>query len=321
MNFQSLPYVEPPQNMLDKAFNKAKKKADALFSSITKKTDKNLLQKKVAHEKIILVKDTIKKDLQRIIDKYPDFSGLPEFYERLIASQLDVDTVKLSLGRVQGVIDQLDKLASELQGKIRQSHDGKQSQGFVQSFYGRVSSMITRLEKPLHKIDYARQVLRTFPDIKDDCFTVALAGFPNVGKSTLLSKLTDAKPKIANYAFTTKGLNVGYIKGTYEDIQVVDTPGTLARLEKMNAIEQQAYYCLKYVADFIVFIIDPTDTYPIEEQEQLLEQVKEHDKDLVIYLSKTDIADKRIIARLKEEFSALTTIPDVLRSIEQQAKE
>ena len=321
MNFQGLPYVEPPQSMLDKAFGKAKKRADVLFSSITKKTDKNLLQKKVAHEKITTVRDAIKKDLQRIIDKYPNFAGLPEFYERMIASQLDVDELRLSLGRVQGVIDQLDKLAAELQAKIRKSHEGKEAQGFVQSFYGRVGSMVKRLEKPLHKIDYARQVLRTFPDVKEELFTVALAGFPNVGKSTLLSKITDAKPKIANYAFTTKGLNVGYIRGVYEDIQVIDTPGTLARFEKMNAIEQQAYYCLKYVADFIIFILDPTETYPLEEQEQLLEQVKEHDKDVVVYLSKTDIVDKKHIDELKEQFAAIISTEEVLAAIKDHHEE
>src|SRR3989338_4661337 len=85
------------------------------------------------------------------------------------------------------------------------------------------------------------KIMGNFPSIKENIFTVAIAGFPNVGKSTLLNKLTGAHAEIANYAFTTRSLNLGYM---FEDgkriVQVIDTPGTLNRHEKMNYIEIQA---------------------------------------------------------------------------------
>lgn len=322
MNFQSLPTVEQPQVMLDKAFSKARKRADQLQASMNKHTDKVLLQKKIAHEKIIKVKESIIKDIDRTIDAYPDFSGLPEFYEQLTKNQLDIDKVKLSLGRMQGLGNQLKDLAEKTQDSIRKSHDPAQAKKAVDSFYGRLNSMLKRTAKAFEYIEHARKILTTFPALKDECMTVALAGFPNVGKSTLLSKITKSKPKIANYAFTTKTLNTGYYEQGYEEVQVVDTPGTLARFEKMNAVEQQAYLCLRYVADVIVMILDPTETYPLKEQERLLEQVKEHDKPIIIYLSKTDVVDEGTTAKLIEKYpGALVNKDELLERIKRELRD
>ena len=307
MNFQHLPTVDSPQQMLDKAFGKARKRADQLKASVTRKTDRMLLQKKIAHEKIVKVKDSIAKDISRVIDAYPDFAGLPEFYEQLAKSQLDLDQVRLSLGRMQGVLSQAEELAKDAQDSIRRSRDDPEhAKKAVDSFYGRLNSLLKRSRKAFETVERARRVLTTFPALKDEDLTVALAGFPNVGKSTLLSKITSSRPRIANYAFTTKTLNTGYYEQGYEEVQVVDTPGTLARFERMNAVEQQAYLCLRYVADVIVLVLDPTETYAEEDQRRLLEDIKGHDKPLIIYLSKTDIAEKERTQEWRERYEAIT---------------
>lgn len=306
MNFQSLPTVEDSQFYLDKAFSRAKKRSDVLISSRTRKTDKDGLRKRVSHEKIMIVHDNLIKDLDFIIDKYPSFDSLPEFYSELTRIQLDVDTLRKSLGRLQGVTTKIDELARQSIDYIRTTDSGEFASQVATKYYGRVSSMMKQLDPAFKIIESARRILTTFPAIRDECYTIALAGFPNVGKSTLLSKMTSSKPKIAAYAFTTKILNVGYYKDGYLDMEVIDTPGTLARFEKMNPIEQQAYLCLKYIADVIVMIIDPTDSYPLEEQEKLLEQIKEHDKPIIMYISKTDIVDQSVTDELVEKFDAIT---------------
>lgn len=312
VNFQSLPTVEDSQFYLDKAFSRAKKRSDVLISSRTRKTDGDALKKRVSHEKIMMVHDNLIKDLDFIIDKYPSFDSLPEFYAELTRVQLDIDVMRKSLGRLQGVTTKIDELARMSLEKIRTTDKGDQAQKVATQFYGRVSSLFKQLNPAFKTIESGRRILTTFPALKDDCYTIALAGFPNVGKSTLLSKMTSSRPKIANYAFTTKILNVGYYKEGYIDMEVVDTPGTLARFETMNPIEQQAYLCLKYVADVIVMIFDPTDSYPLEDQEILLENIKEHDKPIIIYISKTDIADKEVCDTLVKKYDAITN-PEMLK--------
>ncbi|MBW2983413.1 50S ribosome-binding GTPase [Candidatus Woesearchaeota archaeon] len=321
MNFQSLPVVENPQTYLDKAFSRARKRADTLADSVTRRTDRVLLQKKIAHEKLTVVRDVIGQSLERLIREYPDFAGLPEFYEELARTQLDLDEVQESLGRLQGLADNVRSLTRKAQSEVRATHDPKEAKTIVDNLYGRLSALFKRSKDAFAVVERARRVLTSFPALKDGLPTVALAGFPNVGKSTLLSRLTSSTPKIAAYAFTTKTLNVGYYPGLYEDVQVVDTPGALARFERMNAIEQQAYLCLKYVADVIVMVFDPTDTYPLEDQERLLEQLKEHGKPIVVYLSKTDIADKGRVEVLKARFDAYVERKKLLSSVSKALEE
>lgn len=322
MNFQSLPTIPTAQDLLDTAFGRAKKRGAVLLSSTNRKTDKTLLKKKIAHEKIIAVKDHLTKEFKRIIDAYPDFAGLPEFYEQLCATQMDLDAVRQALGRLQGSIKSINEQAKAAQATIRKTHTTTDAKNAINTFYGRLSSLLKRLDKPLSTIEKARRTLTTFPAIKTDCYTIAIAGFPNVGKSTLLAKLTPAKPKIAAYAFTTKTLNVGYYKEGHEKVQVVDTPGTLARFEKMNAIEQQAHLCLKYVADIIVLVYDPTDEKARTDQLRLLKGLKEHDKPTIIYLSKTDICSEGRLAEAQHLLGeTVTTIAGLKEAIATQRQE
>ena len=61
---------------------------------------------------------------------------------------------------------------------------------------------------------------------------VGLIGFPNVGKSTILSVVTKAKPKIANYHFTTLTPNLGVVKVNQKDFVLADIPGLIENAHK-----------------------------------------------------------------------------------------
>lgn len=50
------------------------------------------------------------------------------------------------------------------------------------------------------------------PTVDFDAISIVIAGFPNVGKSTLLTHITDAEPQVANYPFTTKGIQIGHFE-------------------------------------------------------------------------------------------------------------
>jgi GTP-binding protein len=103
---------------------------------------------------------------------------------------------------------------------------------------------------------------------------VGFVGFPNAGKSTLLSVLTKAKPKIGSYPFTTKIPNLGVIHTEGRDIVVADIPGLI------NGASQGAGLGIKFLkhisrTSFLVFLIDLSEEDFAERFDQLILELSE----------------------------------------------
>ena len=79
------------------------------------------------------------------------------------------------------------------------------------------------------------------PSIDPTTRTIIVAGYPNVGKSSFVNKVTRANVEVQPYAFTTKSLYVGHMDYKYLRWQVIDTPGVLDRpIEERNTVEMQS---------------------------------------------------------------------------------
>ncbi len=310
MNFQHLPVIDDPGSLLDLAFSQARKKVDVKDP------------RKRALKKALLVKKVLVNKLELIIKEFPDFDSLPDFYRLLSESQFDVERAKESLGRLQGVVSALSREEDSFRRIVLTSSSDAQVDKALKVFYARVDRLLRKVRSALDFLRVVREKLIDFPALKEGLFTVAITGFPNVGKSTLLSRLTRAKPKIANYAFTTKKLNVGYYDEGFFKIQVVDTPGTLNRFDRMNPVEQQAELCLKYVADLIVVVIDGSgSSYSLEVQDSLLSVNKARGKPLVVYLSKTDLMSSDSLNSLLEKYpGALFSVDDLKAFIKSEGQ-
>ncbi|MBN1160031.1 MAG: 50S ribosome-binding GTPase, partial [Candidatus Diapherotrites archaeon] len=115
--------------------------------------------------------------------------------------------------------------------------------------------------------------------------------------------ITNAKPEIAEYPFTTKKISIGHIGKGEDMIQVVDTPGLFERpLEKRNDIEKEAILALKYLADGIIFIFDISERcgYSIEDQEKLYKDLKKELKvPFLLIVNKKDITEPKKLGRIK----------------------
>jgi len=284
MNFEKLPPVESSKVLLDIAFRKAREKEKQ------KKLEGGWMQiiKKKESLKLDIIKDDINSKLEKILSQFPQTEILPEFYIKLMKLTLDFPELKKSLGAVNWASKRIRLLHKEYIGKINRA----QEQPFIRKasteFYGRVSSTLKQIDQNLKYLEESRRIMRTYPDIKD-IYTVCIYGFPNVGKSTLLNKLSSTKAKTAAYAFTTKTINAGYMTFDGTKIQILDLPGTLARPEKMNNIEMQAELVLEELAKAIIFVFDVSGSsgYPLDKQKQLFRKVK--DKKPLVYVSKTDL--------------------------------
>ncbi len=135
---------------------------------------------------------------------------------------------------------------------------------------------------------------------------VGLVGFPNAGKSTLLSVVTAAKPKIANYEFTTLKPNLGIVK--YRDHQtfvMADIPGIIEGAAEGKGL---GHYFLRHIErnSTLLFLI-PADADDIKKQyEILLDELRRYnpemlDKDRLIAISKCDMLDDELKAEMKQE--------------------
>ena len=149
---------------------------------------------------------------------------------------------------------------------------------------------------------------------------VGLVGFPNAGKSTLLSVLTSAKPKIADYAFTTLKPNLGIVQ--YRDFKsfvMADIPGIIEGASEGKGL---GHYFLRHIERnaTLLFLI-PADSMDIgREYEILLNELRRYnpellDKDRLVAISKSDMLDEELMAEMRPELdTALAKIPHIFIS-------
>ncbi|MBT8304868.1 MAG: GTPase ObgE [Bacteroidia bacterium] len=153
---------------------------------------------------------------------------------------------------------------------------------------------------------------------------VGLVGFPNAGKSTLLSMVTAAKPKIADYEFTTLKPNLGIVEyRDYQSFVMADIPGIIEGAAEGKGL---GHYFLRHIErnSTLLFLI-PADTDDIGKQyEILLDELRRYnpemlDKDRLIAISKSDMLDDELKAELKQELDKSLPIEYIfISSITQQ---
>ncbi len=282
MEFERLPTVPTADEILDRSYRRAAKKM------------KEKINKDRANEEFVrAVRSAIHDRLVYIIRGFPEFDSLPKFYRELTDILFGIDRIKKSLGAVGWAAKHSGMVGRELAFQARKSTD---SMAIRKRAVARISSIVHQIDKDLHFLNDVRNVLRHLPHI-DDSFTIVIAGYPNVGKSSFIRLVSTATPEIAIYPFTTKGIIVGHHDIGRERIQFVDTPGILDRPEhERNPIERQALSAVVNIANVILFILDPTEHcgFPIEMQLHLLEEIKGLvSVPIVVVANKSDIRQSK----------------------------
>ena len=153
---------------------------------------------------------------------------------------------------------------------------------------------------------------------------VGLVGFPNAGKSTLLSVITDAKPKIADYEFTTLKPNLGIVK--YRDFKtfiMADIPGIIEGASDGKGL---GHYFLRHIErnSTLLFMIPSDSDDIVNSYNVLLKELKKYnpemlDKSRLIAITKSDLLDDElrdeigleIGKKIKEEFIFISSISNV----------
>ena len=134
---------------------------------------------------------------------------------------------------------------------------------------------------------------------------VGIIGMPNAGKSSLLAALTKAKPKIANYQFTTLNPNLGVTSYDNKELTLADIPGLI---EGANEGVGLGYKFLKHIerCKNLLHLIDITETNLLKCYFQVRKELKKYSDKLInkkeiVVLNKTDLIDKEEILKITNE--------------------
>lgn len=243
------------------------------------------------------------------MDRFPRIDKEEDFLPELVDVIIGLDQYKKSLGAVRWASSRMEKLKNETLRNIRRTKDPQMIDSLKNQFYGRMSSLLDQISKDLLFLQECKNKFRKLPSVDADVPTVVVAGFPNVGKSNLVTELSTADPEIAPYPFTTKGVIVGHIEDEWRKYQIIDTPGLLDRdLSERNAIEMQAILALKYLTHVILFVLDPSETcgYTMDVQLKLLASIQKGFEGVTIIVaeSKSDVFKSGSEGRIS--FSAKT---------------
>lgn len=179
---------------------------------------------------------------------------------------------------------------------------------------GRMANIMKRQNDSLIYLEQVRQHISRLPSIDPNTRTLLICGFPNVGKSSFINKITRADVEVQPYSFTTKSLYVGHTDYKYLRWQVIDTPGILDHpLEERNTIEMQAITALAHIRSCIIYVIDASEQcgVSLEDQLSLFKSLQPlfTNKPILIVNNKSDIvklADlpeerKQLLEKLKQE--------------------
>jgi len=140
-----------------------------------------------------------------------------------------------------------------------------------------MATIMRRQKDPLAYLEQVRQHLGRLPSIDPNTRTLLICGYPNVGKSSFINKVTRADVDVQPYAFTTKSLFVGHLDYKYLRWQVIDTPGILDHpLEEMNTIEMQSITALAHLKSCVLYFMDLSEQcgYTVEAQCKLFHSIK-----------------------------------------------
>jgi nucleolar GTP-binding protein len=244
--------------------------------------------------KIRFTQGNFSEKLRQIILEFPKLDEIHPFYAALINVLYDRDHYKLALGQINTALHLIEKVGKDYLRLLKFGDTLYRCKTLKRGALGRMCTIMKKQKPSLEYLEQVRQHLARLPNIDPNTRTIIIAGYPNVGKSSFINKVTRADVDVQPYAFTTKSLFVGHTDYKYLQFQVIDTPGVLDHpLQDMNTIEMQSITALAHIRAAILFFIDISEQcgFTIVQQVELFNNIKPlfTNKPLIIALNKIDV--------------------------------
>ncbi|XVF04712.1 hypothetical protein REPUB_Repub05bG0108700 [Reevesia pubescens] len=253
--------------------------------------------------KVKYTQQNFHEKLSTIIDEFPRLDDIHPFYGDLLHVLYNKDHYKLALGQINTARNLISKIAKDYVKLLKYGDSLYRCKSLKVAALGRMCTVIKRIGPSLAYLEQIRQHMARLPSIDPNTRTILICGYPNVGKSSFMNKITRADVDVQPYAFTTKSLFVGHTDYKYLRYQVIDTPGILDRpFEDRNIIEMCSITALAHLRAAVLFFLDISGScgYSIAQQAALFHSIKSLflNKPLIIVCNKTDLQP---LDRLSEE--------------------
>ena len=258
----------------------------------------------------------IDRSYDKLISMIRECASLPlshelhMFYKELLRLYSLEDVYNEMILRCRNIISITRDIRDKYKSLIKNSSNKEEMKRYVREFIGRILSVAKRKLRG-KDVDVFKKIVRelsSMPCFEEDVMKIVLTGMPQVGKSTFISKISNAQPEISVYPFTTKKIIAGHFIDEKKGIRIMllDTPGLLDRsVEEMNEIELKAVAALKHMADVAIFLIDPRREfyYTIDQQLKVLDTVRSllGEKKFFIAINKIDISSEEEIAEAEKK--------------------
>ncbi|KAB5591297.1 Nucleolar GTP-binding protein [Ceratobasidium theobromae] len=257
--------------------------------------------------KVKFTQDSFDEKLGAILNEFPILDNLHPFMSSLLNVLYDKNHYKLALGQLNTARHLISQVSKDYVRLLKFGDSLYRCKQLKRAALGRMATIMRRQKDPLAYLEQVRQHLARLPSIDPTTRTLLVCGYPNVGKSSFVNKVTRADVDVQPYAFTTKSLFVGHLDYKYLRWQVIDTPGILDHpLEEMNTIEMQSVTAMAHLRSAILYFMDLSEQcgYTIEAQVKLFHSIKPlfAGKPVVVVINKIDVVR---LEDLQEEQRAL----------------
>lgn len=306
-NFKKITVVPSGKDLIDITLSKTQRKTP----TVVHKHYKISRIRSFYTRKIKFTQQNFHDRLSMIITEFPKLDDVHPFYADLMNVLYDRDHYKLALGQINTAKNLIDNVSKDYVRLLKFADSLYRCKQLKRAALGRMCTIMKRQNQSLQYLEQVRQHLSRLPSIDPNTRTLLVCGFPNVGKSSFMNKVTRADVEVQPYAFTTKSLFVGHMDYRYLRWQVVDTPGILDHaLENRNTIEMQAITALAHLRAAVLYVMDVSQQcgHSLEDQLSLFDSIKPlfANKPTFIVLNKIDIVrPEELDQSIKDELAQL----------------